>query len=488
MRLTTDKLGCAKMVNKQTNASTKFYMDQANKIVDVLSEIVPTIYCDVFKDDFDVFMDGLWISTDEKHPPILDQSILQPGETIQKLEKTKWKSLSMDKQMEWLKRMDLQALLKALLFRPESLKLFCEKNTLVQFKMTSVLKSMVKWRNYGIGHKSVFKYEQMDENVFKLNILEPVWEFSDLLSRYYERECRLLRKELQDIERRMKYPETNVTELAELTKKPEYTVKEVLSMLKVYVDEEGHIKGEDKKELAESIKRLSNIDRVHQRKKEEKRIEREKKRLEKGKKNYWKVRIALLLSVVLLVGVSITLVMVMNRKQKVVSNKEIVVKYNDKTSKYKRINVKKDEKANIHIAPVGAEECTVFGVLVCGGASPLNENEKYGAFILATSEYYAKKGCKIDFREGLQEYYNHQKWYENKGIESYEFDEEDVFTEEEKKSKRTLEIWKNMYGEVLKISDTFSAQDYMDIAQKLNAYKKIIIGNQDWVLPQYDMY
>ena len=97
--------------------------------------------------------------------------------------------------------------------------------------------------------KNALSMSDATTSITEYNILKNIhqgravmlWEFSDLLSRYYERECRLLRKELQDIERRMKYPETNVTELAELTKKPEYTVKEVLSMLKVYVDEEGHI-------------------------------------------------------------------------------------------------------------------------------------------------------------------------------------------------------------------------------------------------------
>lgn len=244
-------------------------MNQANKIVDVLSEIVPTIYYDVFKDDFSVFMFGLWEKTDEKHPPILDQSVLQTGESIQALKNTNWDALPKEKKMEWLKRMDLQALLKALRFRNKPLELFCEKNSLVKGKMISVLQAMINWRNYGVGHKSIYKYEQMDEKVFKLNILEPVWEFTDLLSRYYGKECGKLRKILQKIEIGMKLPDTSISRLVALSNKSENTVREVLSILKVEVGQDGTIKGEDEKELVDSIKRLSKKDSVQKKKKEE---------------------------------------------------------------------------------------------------------------------------------------------------------------------------------------------------------------------------
>ena len=250
------------MANIQTGGTTKFYMNQANKIVDVLSEILPTIYFNVFKDDFDVFMYRLWMKPDEDHPPILDKSVLHMGETFQTLENTNWKALPPEKQMEWLKRLDLQALLKALRFRPVSLELFCEKNSLVKEKMEKVLQAMINWRNYGVGHKSVYKYEQMDERVFKLNILEPVWEFYDLLSRYYPKECELLRKTLKGIEVRMKYPDTNVARLAGLTGLPEQTVRDVLALMKVDVGQDGCIKGENEKELVDSIKRLSKKDSV----------------------------------------------------------------------------------------------------------------------------------------------------------------------------------------------------------------------------------
>lgn len=248
------------MVNVKTKASTRFYMNQANKIVDVLSVIVPTIYCDVFKDDFDIFMDDLWEKPDEKYPAILDQSVLHVGESIESLKKIDWKSVSKEKQMEWLKRLDLQALLKALRFRPKALDYFCEKNSLVKEKMTNVLQSMINWRNYGVGHKSVYKYEQMDERVFKLNILEPVWDFYDLLSRKYQVECEILRKTLREIEVRMKYPETNVERLSQLSRKSEEMTRFALKTLNIYVDAEGRIKGENEDALVTNIKRLAKKD------------------------------------------------------------------------------------------------------------------------------------------------------------------------------------------------------------------------------------
>ena len=221
------------MTNNKTSASTKFYMKQANEIVDVLSEIIPTIYYDVFKDHFDIFMDKLWVKPDEKNPPILDRLMLPPGANVRTLEQTNWNALPEDKKMEWLKRMDLQALLKALAFRPKSLNLFCEKNSLKKEKMESVLHPMINWRNYGVGHKSVYKYEQMSEKDFKQIILEPVWDFTDLLSRHYAKECEIIRKKLHIIEMRMKLPDTNVQRLVELSGKPESTVREVLSILKI---------------------------------------------------------------------------------------------------------------------------------------------------------------------------------------------------------------------------------------------------------------
>lgn len=289
------------MANNQSDATTKFYMNQANKIVDVLSEILPTIYFNVFKDDFDVLMYGLWMKPDENHPPILDQSVLHMGETFQTLEKINWKTLPEEKQMEWLKRLDLQALLKALRFRPVSLDLFCEKNSLVKEKLVNVLQAMINWRNYGVGHKSVYKYEQMDERVFKLNILEPVWELYDLLSRYYPKECELLRKTLKEIETRMKLPDTSVDRLVALTNKPTQTVRDILALMKVYIGKDGCIKGEDEKELADSIKRLSKKDSV---KKNQKKVEPEKPSTKSKKK-----KIIIIAGVALLILIALTVVL-----------------------------------------------------------------------------------------------------------------------------------------------------------------------------------
>ncbi len=242
------------MSTNKASASTKFYMDQSNKLVDVLSEIIPPIYCDIFKDDFDVFMYGLWESADEKYPPIMDQSILRVGESIQTLEKIDWKSLPKEKRLEWLKRMDLQALLKAVRYREKTLKLFCEKNSLIEDKITMVYQSLINWRNYGVGHKSIYKYEQMNEAVFKLKIIEPVWEFYDFLSRYYEKECRELHTALMEIEKKTKQPLISIEELALESKEDEKIIKAILFKINVYVDADNKIKGENISYLLSNIK------------------------------------------------------------------------------------------------------------------------------------------------------------------------------------------------------------------------------------------
>ena len=314
-------------MNNKNEATTRFYMDQGNKIVDILSNILPVIYFDVFHDDFNTFMYGLWRKTDDKFPPIIDQSIFGLGETIETLERTNWDSLSDEKKMEWLKRMDVQALLKALRFRPISLDIFCQKNSLVKSKMTNVLQAMINWRNYGVGHKSVYKYETMDETVFKLHILEPVWEFYDLLSRNYQKECETLRKTLLDIENRMTLPNTSVQELSKKTGKSEKVVLEVLSIMRVYVDEEGIIKGEDEKELVDSIKRLSKKSSVQKKQQEENDSEDDKSSNKKKKsKKKWIITIA----IIILIIIVIIILALANGSKKKGENKQAEAKINKK--------------------------------------------------------------------------------------------------------------------------------------------------------------
>ena len=454
------------MANTQTSASTKFYMDQANKIVDVLSEIIPTIYCDVFKDDFDIFMNGLWDAPDDTHPPIIDKSILKIGETTQSLEKIKWKSLSKEKQMEWLKRLDLQALLKALRFRPESLKLFCEKNSLVESKMANVLQSMINWRNYGVGHKSVFKYEQMDEALFKLNILEPVWEFSDLLSRYYGRECETLRRTLQDVEKRMKLPEISIDSLVKSSKKSEDIIREVLSILRIYVDNDGNIKGEDEKELTKIIKKLGNKEAINKKKKEAKRLAREK---ERKTNNYKRIKIALVCSCVLLFALSVIILLNWNDKKTL---KDEIVKYQNETKKIKGIDINNSSGVSYRIAPVSEEDAECFGKAVYNGS--LTDREALCATVLAECEYYAKKGCA--FRTpSLQKYFNKQKWYRNNG---YGLSATNL-TKEENKNIQDINDWRSYYRENLKgvtgKASDYTTEDYFEVARKVIALEEMVL-------------
>ena len=349
------------MVSNQTSASTKFYMNQANKIVDVLSEIVPTIYYDVFKDDFNIFMYGLWNKPDDTHPPILEQSVLHVGESIQTLEQTNWNALSKEKQIEWLKRLDLQALLKSLRFRDISLDYFCEKNSLVKSKMTNVLQSMINWRNYGVGHKSVYKYEQMDESIFKLNILEPVWDFYDLLSRKYQVECEILRKTLREIEMRMKYPSTNVERLSKMSHKSEQTVRSTLETLKIYVDAEGNIKGEIEENLVTNIKRLAKKEVKKESKQEQKQknVEISKKRNSKTKMVLSITACAVIFIIAIILGIStfnnsrftkvpnVVGASVNKAKDLLEENDlKVKVKYIDKLGETKGIVLSQSEKSN----------------------------------------------------------------------------------------------------------------------------------------------
>jgi len=244
-------------LNNKTDASVKFYMDNANSFVDILTELLSTVYLKTFENDFDVFMDDLWVKPNDTTPAILDSKVLNKNEKIESLEKTDWKNLKKEQQSEWYKRMDLQTLLKALRFRNNSMQMFCEKNGMNKDEADQVFSKMINWRNYGVGHRTVYKYEKMNEKTFKEIVLEPVWQIHDMLSRYNEKECKNLKKQLLEVERKISYPEITIEALKNETGYSEEELREELAKIKVFVGKDGSIKGEEKDELVNRIERLS---------------------------------------------------------------------------------------------------------------------------------------------------------------------------------------------------------------------------------------
>lgn len=252
------------MSNNKTNATTKFYINQVNKLADVILNALQKIYYKTFNDCFDVFMGGLWIKNGN-NPAILDQNVLEKNETVQQLESIDWKSLDGNEIQKWLNRMDLQTLLKAIRYRPDALRVFCEKNILNEESTISVFQGMINWRNYSIGHQSVYQYENMSDDVFKLKILEPAWELYELLARNNSDESASLKETLQFIELRMAEPSINVNQLVKETKRTENAVRDALNELQVYFDDLGEIKGENEKELVKSIKKIAKKDNIFKR-------------------------------------------------------------------------------------------------------------------------------------------------------------------------------------------------------------------------------
>ncbi len=232
-------------------------MDNANSFVDILTELLSTVYLKTFENDFDVFMDDLWVKPNDTTPAILDSKVLNKNEKIESLEKTDWKNLKKEQQSEWYKRMDLQTLLKALRFRNNSMQMFCEKNGMNKDEADQVFSKMINWRNYGVGHRTVYKYEKMNEKTFKEIVLEPVWQIHDMLSRYNEKECKNLKKQLLEVERKISYPEITIEALKNETGYSEEELREELAKIKVFVGKDGSIKGEEKDELVNRIERLS---------------------------------------------------------------------------------------------------------------------------------------------------------------------------------------------------------------------------------------
>ena len=201
----------------------------------------------------------------------------------------------------------------------------------------------------------------MDESIFKLNILEPVWDFYDLLSRKYQVECEILRKTLREIEMRMKYPSTNVERLSKMSHKSEQTVRSTLETLKIYVDAEGNIKGEIEENLVTNIKRLAKKEVKKESKQEQKQknVEISKKRNSKTKMVLSITACAVIFIIAIILGIStfnnsrftkvpnVVGASVNKAKDLLEENDlKVKVKYIDKLGETKGIVLSQSEKSN----------------------------------------------------------------------------------------------------------------------------------------------
>ena len=95
-----------------------------------------------------------------------------------------------------------------------------------------------------------------------------------------------------------------------------------------------------------------------------------------------------------------------------------------------------------------------------------NDEDRLCATVLAINEYFAREGCKFKTPQ-LQEYFDEQSWYENKGKTA----DESVLSGTAKKNVEKLYKDRDYYKKKLGVSglaSTYSYDDFVEIAESLN--------------------
>lgn len=123
-------------------------------------------------------------------------------------------------------------------------------------------------------------------------------------------------------------------------------------------------------------------------------------------------------------------------------------------------NVPEYEKVDFHVAPKGYIDAYYFDNLLD------DDVDRYAATSLAINEYFAKKGCRFKTK-ALQEYFEHQRWYVNKGMST---DSVKLIGEEKHNVSRLQKDrnWykKHLYGASGNAKD-FTFGEYMAVAKMI---------------------
>ncbi len=253
---------------KSSEASSDFYMDQVYAFEKIFMKILPPIYVDSFSNNFKFYFDRLWEGSVNRKgnpvPPIFDvekiyENTDNADEIIEELENTEWDQIGYDKKLELIRKMDIQALFKSVSrFREKQQRYFCKVNDITQSKFNETIFDMIDWRNEESGHKSSYKFESLDNDSFRIRILDPVKSFAELLLNKNQEKCEKLKEKIEEVEKQVDYPEINIEKIVNNLQLSETDVRESLKELKVYADEQGYIRGEDERVLENRILRLQS--------------------------------------------------------------------------------------------------------------------------------------------------------------------------------------------------------------------------------------
>ena len=149
-----------------------------------------------------------------------------------------------------------------------------------------------------------------------------------------------------------------------------------------------------------------------------------------------------------------------NEAEKYVSQLESATNKSKKTNKKTKssYNIPDSEKTNYVVDPSFRVDRFYFDNLVS------LDRDRYGATVLAINEYYARKGCKFK-TDSLQEYFEHQRWYENKGKDTTKVSLSSLEKYNIKMFQEDREWYKqNLSGATANASD-FSCQEFLEIAR-----------------------
>ena len=120
------------------------------------------------------------------------------------LNKVKWQNIPRDSRVRWLNRFKFNVLLSVLLNNEKLLTFFCEKKMLNLEKTIISFHKMENWINLCVGCQSSLNYSRISRNEFENYIINPAWDFYDILSRNNKKECKEIKKVLIDAEKWIK--------------------------------------------------------------------------------------------------------------------------------------------------------------------------------------------------------------------------------------------------------------------------------------------
>ena len=189
------------------NDNRNYYYDETIKIASILQELLADVIASTFAKNKDEYTSFLFAEMKK------DLSEIEFKELKKEIDDSKEK----DKYIKLCEKASIPNHINALKSNKVLLEFFCDENALVKDSIERIFNRIIKWKQYGIGEDSIYEYKNINLDIFKREILEPVWQMHDMLARKNEKKCSKLKNELKNIEE-----ELNKVSLEKTSSEDEY--------------------------------------------------------------------------------------------------------------------------------------------------------------------------------------------------------------------------------------------------------------------------